>query len=204
MNSLSFETLALFRLFDKHSKDGRVILPLLVTVEKLLSHGFFDDLLTKKDSDFSKELAKRIRKEATKISDIKRLMSIVQVAINIFHSVDEEVKSTNLLFLMRILAHRFPRVRRYTAEQLYIKLIEDSSIISDSEDVDKAMDILSNTNWDRDLGPPSNIRQCRNEVAKLLGITLSEKDIIGPKPKAGVKKVDEFATYASLVGSAGF
>ena len=194
----------LIRIFDKYTKDGRVILPLLVSVDKVLSYGGFDGLLHKEDNNFAKDLGVRIRREASRCTDIKRLMAVVPVAINILHCSDNEVRKTMLLFLMRVLAHKYPRIRRHTAEQLYVKLIEDESVVSEAIDLEGATDLLSNTQWDRDLGPPGNIRVTRNKVAELLGVSLTEKDIAGPKMKKVVKNTDEFASYASLVQTAGF
>jgi len=195
---------ALIRLFDEYTKDGRVILPLLVTVEKLMSHGCFDGLLAKPGNDFAKELGLKIRIEASNCVDMKRLMAIVPVALNILHCVDIDTNSTTMLFLMRFLAHRYPRIRRHTAEQLYIKLIEDGTVVRAPIGFDDATELLSQTNWSQDLGPPGNIRELRNKVAELLGVHLSEKDRQGPALKKTVKATDEFASYASLVSSAGF
>jgi len=181
-----------------------VILPLLVTVEKLMSHGCFDGLLAKPGNDFAKELGLKIRIEASNCVDMKRLMAIVPVALNILHCVDIDTNSTTMLFLMRFLAHRYPRIRRHTAEQLYIKLIEDGTVVRAPIGFDDATELLSQTNWSQDLGPPGNIRELRNKVAELLGVHLSEKDRQGPALKKTVKATDEFASYASLVSSAGF
>jgi len=196
--------IALIRLFDEYSKDGRVILPLLVTVDKLMSHGCFDNLLAKADNDFAKELGLRVRREASNCVDMKRLMAIVPVALNVLHCVDLDTNSTTMLFLMRFLAHRYPRIRRHTAEQLYIKLIEDSTAVHAPIGLDEATELLSQTNWNNDLGPPGNVRELRNKVAELLGVALTEKDRQGPAVKQVVKATDEFASYASLVSTAGF
>ncbi len=194
---------ALIRLFDKHAKDGRVILPLLVSIDKLLSHGLLDTVLSNTSSDFSSQLSLRVRREASKCTDVKRLIAIVPVALSILDSNNSDIQSTILLFLMRLLSHRFPSVRRNVAEQMYIKLIEDDSVLPNAVDVEEATNLLSQTRWDRELGPPGNIREIRNQVADLLGVALSEKDRTGPALKKVVKVTDEFASYASLVSSAG-
>ncbi len=195
----------LIRLFDENTKDGRVILPLLVTIDKVLSYGCFDTLLCKKDNDFAKEIGLRVRREASRCNDMKRLMAIVPVALNILHCDKPDVQEIMLLFLMRFLVHKYPRIRRHTAEQLYVKLIEDESVIpGDISGIPEATDLLSQTQWDRDLGPPGNVRETRNKVASLLGITLTEKDLKGPSVKQVATKTDEFASYASLVQTAGF
>jgi len=193
----------LIKLFDKHTKDGRVILPLLVTVDKLLSHGLLDAILVSPTNDFSKDLSLRVRREASRCNDIKRLMAIVPVALSILHCEVAETQNTTLLFLMRLLAHKFPRVRRHTAEQLYIKLVEDESVVPNATNIEAGNDLLSQASWDRELGPPGNVRAYRNQVANFLGIELSEKDLSGPVMKKVVKVKDDFESYASLVSTAG-
>jgi hypothetical protein len=142
-------------------------------------------------------------------------MAIVPVALGVLHSTDKTlVHGTVLPFIMRLLAHGYPRVRRCVAEQLYVKLLEDDTIVPMSNqndnnnnvnaNVDKAITILSNVMWDRELGPPGNVRTSRNEIVDLLGIELSEKDRVGPPPKKVSRSVvDEFASYQSLVETAG-
>mmetsp|Transcript_5782 Transcript_5782/g.8605 ORF Transcript_5782/g.8605 Transcript_5782/m.8605 type:complete len:132 (-) Transcript_5782:93-488(-) len=130
-------------------------------------------------------------------------MAVVPVALGILHCNKSEIQNTILLFLMRLLAHKFPRIRRHTAEQIYIKLIEDESVVPNPVNVEEATDLLSQTRWDRELGPPGNTRETRNKVAELLRISLSEKDRFGPAKKKVVKVTDEFESYASLVQTAG-
>lgn len=194
-------------LFDEHTKDARVILPLLVTIDKVLSHGCLDCLLQDERTDFPKQLVMRLRKESSRCSDIKRLMATVPVALGMLHTNDKDlVHNTIFPFVMRLLAHRYPRIRRCTAEQLYVKLleVEEENIVPRSDAIQDVITILSEVIWDTDLGPPGNVRQSRNEVADLLGIQLSEKDRVGPATKSVTKKVeDEFASYKSLVETAG-
>jgi len=191
---------AFIRLFDEHTKDGRVILPLLVTLDKLLSHRSLDELLQEQRSDFSNQLVARIRKESSQCTDIKRVMAIIPVALGLLDASDIDlVHNTLLPFIMRLLVHRYPRIRRCTAEQLYVKLLEDSSVVPNTEHIDKVVSLLSEVAWDRE-----KVRQSRNQVADLLGIALTEKDRVGPAQKKVTKTaVDEFASYQSLVETAG-
>ena len=198
--------LVFLSLFDEHPKDSRVIVPLLVSLDKLLSHGCLNTLLEDKRSDFAKQLVTRIRKESFRCTDVKRLMCIVPVALGLLHVSDKDlVHNVIFPFVFRLLAHRYPRIRQYTAEQLYVKLIEDDTVVSKSDQTEEAMSILANVVWNRELGPPGNVRKSRNTVADLLGVNLSEKDRVGPAPKVvnKIKGTDEFASYQSLVESAG-
>jgi len=115
-----------------------------------------------------------------------------------------QVHGKVLTFLMRFLGHRYPRIRRVTAEQMYVKLLEDDSVVPNSENLEAATDLLSQVRWDQQLGKPENVRESRNQVADFLGAHLSDKDRAGPAlKKKAVTVVDEFESYASLVQSEG-
>lgn len=194
---------ALIRLFEQQLKNQRVILPLLVTFDKLISHGCLDTLIKSETSKFAEKLAICVRKEAQNCQDINRIMAIVPVTVGILDCSDRKVVESTLLFLMRLLVHKFPRVRRHVAEQLYIKLVEDCSFLPFKDNVDIVIDILAQVRWDRELCPPANIREERNKIADLLDIPLTERDKIGIGQKKDIKINDEFESYASLVQASG-
>jgi predicted signal transduction protein with EAL and GGDEF domain len=133
---------------------------------------------------------------------LKRLTAAVAVALNLLHSNRVDTKTSICIFLMKLLSHRFPKVRSHTAEQLYVKLIEDASVIPNPVDLAAAKTLLSETAWGKDLGAPYNVREKRNKVSEYLGITLSEKDLKeNVKTKSSTTEKDDFASYASLVNS---
>ena len=205
----TISTIALLELFQLHRKDGRVILPLLKSLDVLLSHGVFDSVMKDADINFSSNLIAQLRLECRGCRDVQRLVAAVSVALGLLLSDRTSVVKEDVLpFLMIMLAHRYPRVRRWTAEQLYVHLLEgDSTACSYQNDggIDRAMELLMEVSWDDDLDSPGNVRDSRNCVADFLGVSLTEKERNGIQKKA-IKKtaaVDEFASYASLVDAAG-
>ena len=208
-HSLFPHNLALLKLFELHRKDGRVILPLLKTLDVLLSHGVFDSLMKDFDIDFSSKLMAQLRMECRGCRDVQRLVAAVSVALGLLVSDQTRVVQEDVLpFLMIMLAHRYPRVRRWTAEQLYVHLLEGGCAVSGScngRGIDRVMELLMEVSWDDDLDSPGNVRDSRNCVADFLGIQLSEKERNGMQKKAIQKTgaIDEFASYASLVDAAG-
>ena len=105
---------------------------------------------------------------------------------------------------MRFLAHRYPRIRRHTAEQLYIKLVEDDcgNSFPYASNLDSAMNLLSDIQWELDSGPYGSVQASRNSVSDLLGIKLTDKERTEGIEKNSLKKVkahDEFESYASLI-----
>ena len=71
-----------------------------------------------------------------------------------------------------MLSHRFPRVRRLTAEHLYIRLLENPDIVGDAGDDVAAQDLLLNHPWDGELDD-ATVREMGNDVAMKLGLTLT-------------------------------
>ena len=208
-HSLFPRYLALLKLFELHRKDGRVILPLLKTLDVLLSHGVFDSLIKDSDIEFSSKVMAQLRMECRGCRDVQRLVAAVSVALGLLVSDQISVVKEDVLpFLMIMLAHRYPRVRRWTAEQLYVHLLEGDSTASggcNDGGIDRAMELLMEVSWDDDLDSPGNVRDSRNCVADFLGISLTEKERNGIQRKASKKTgaIDEFASYASLVDAAG-
>lgn len=105
---------------------------------------------------------------------------------------------------MGFLAHRYPRIRRHTAEQIYIKLVEDDGvkIFPNATNLESAMTLLSEVPWELDFGSLGSFRESRNHVSDLLGIKLTDKERKGPEKNStsGKEKIrDEFESYASLI-----
>lgn len=194
---------SLIRLFEEQQKNQRVILPLLVTLDKLISHGCLAELIHNNTGQFAEKLATCVRREAQNCQNINRIIALIPVTLGLLDCSDKKVVESLLLFLLRLLVHKFPRVRRHVAEQFYIKLVEDCSFLTFQDNCGSVIDMLAKVRWDRELGPPANIRQERNKIANLLEISLTERDRIGTEKKRELKVNDEFESYASLVHTTG-
>ena len=83
-------------LFQNHSKDNRVILPLLKTLDKLLSHGCFNSILlaeciSNKDNDkttLATSLVLAIKTETKYCTNVNKLMAIVNVLLSLLSLSD--------------------------------------------------------------------------------------------------------------------
>lgn len=105
---------------------------------------------------------------------------------------------------MELLGHSYPRVRRYTAEQLYVKLLEEySSFMEENEHHETVLNLLLEVAWDDDFDPPGCVRVHRNRVAELMNLDLSCSMKETRKPKHETNSSDEFDSYKSLVKDAG-
>jgi len=102
---------------------------------------------------------------------------------------------------MGFLAHRYPRIRRHTADQLYIKLVEGDSVNSfpHAKNLESAMVLLSEIPWEIDS---ASLQETINRIGDMLGIQLMEIERKGTTEtfhKGRQSRGDEFESYASLV-----
>jgi len=74
-----------------------------------------------------------------------------------------------ITFICTMLMHPFPRVRRITAENLYVRLLETP----DLDGKNPALDLLLTNPWDSDQSP-KNIHKMASEVASTLGVEILE------------------------------
>ncbi len=224
-------------LFQQYRRNGRVLLPLLSTLDKLLTHGYLDELLSVKSGSFVNKLLACLAREAKGCCDVKRLLAIVGVALALLQPHLETVSIVSLAhtsiaiillpkckklnqlllcsphkmkrdvlpFIMTMLLNPYPRVRRFTAEQLYIKLAEDGDMLFDKcEGVEEANQLLLSIAWNNEHDPCGQFSDARNRIADLLKISLTEEERnvkIGQRNKSPTVKKDEFESYSSLVNN---
>ena len=195
--------LSLLRLFREHHRKGRVILPLLKTLEKLFNRGLMDALLTLTDMKFASSLLGCIRAETRGCGDIHRLLSAVGVALGLLSQLNEMGQNCDILmFVMEMLDHEFPRVRKYAADNLYVRLLEEPSVLPKQDNIDDVFDLLLMGQWQSDTVGENNINCLCVKVAKLMGVEFTPPLTRGVEAKrvAGPPK-DDFASYASLVNA---
>lgn len=84
-------------MFRQYEKNGRVLLPLLSTLDKLLSHEYIDELLCAKSGAFRSNLMACLAKEARGCSDIKRLLAMVGVSLALLQPNHETMSIVRLV-----------------------------------------------------------------------------------------------------------
>lgn len=185
------------KIFNDHKKDERVIIPLFKLLETLFSSGCFDiyneDEI--KSNKFPLELLQLLKDEVKGCGEIRKLLTSINVFCCLVQFVGD-VRRKTLQQLSMFLCHKYPRVRKATAEQLYTTfLIYDDVLPHDNKDAitNKLMEIA----WDGSLDV---VREHRNELCEWLNI---------PKPKlkktskkitsSQTPQVDELDSYKDLV-----
>lgn len=67
--------------------------------------------------------------------------------------------------LLSLLAHRYPKVRRITADELYIRVMTDEFLVP-SDSFDEILTLLSTTKWDHEI--TDDAKSNRDQLFKLL------------------------------------
>ncbi|CAB9529076.1 Tubulin-specific chaperone D [Seminavis robusta] len=196
----------LLDLFHTHSRDGRVTLPLLKTIETLLSHQCLDELLKDvEECGFKKSLLRHISNEAKNCRDIHRHFACIDVALGLVGPPSDGVVEDALAFVCAQLVHSFPRVRRYAAEQLYVCLLEHPEYWVGSGDDESSMeDLLLEFAWDDSNRKATHCREMAQKVSNAIGVPLVLPDQPSLKDATNKKQPrqrDDFASYAALVGA---
>lgn len=86
----------LLDLFKAHSRDGRVILPLLKSVDILLTHQCLEDLVLNDTNGFKSSLVVGIGREAKNCNDVHRHFACIDVAIGLVRSTSIEQNVSRL------------------------------------------------------------------------------------------------------------
>jgi hypothetical protein len=192
---------AFLDVLNENRRKGRVVLPLLKTMEKLFNRGLLDDLLSKRGLQFAPRLLGCLQVETKGCSDIYRLLSAVGVALGLLSQLnDNSVNRDVLKFMLEMLAHEFPRVRKHTADNLYVRLLEDPSVLPKQDNEGSILDMLLQGQWQSDLLGQHHIDQLSTKLAELMGFeftpTWSRSEKQSPAPSK-----DDFASYASLINA---
>jgi hypothetical protein len=155
----------LLGLLKRYRGSGRLMLPTLKTINMLLTHQLFDELIQSPGSNNMTCCQELLQEEEAGCNDVHRLFAIVDVSVSLLCASPTEVsaKQNALAFLCRTLAHKYPRVRSHTAQQFYLYLLESSE-----ETEEHVLDIVLNTPWASEdvIDQKKKIR----ELADLLGV----------------------------------
>ncbi|KAF0701134.1 Aste57867_8357 [Aphanomyces stellatus] len=186
-------------LFQTHAKDDRVIIPLMKTIAYCLEERTFD-FLHKDGPIFGNALYDAVSSEISKTSDLHKISAGLAVLVGLLPS-EASVEKRTFRGICVCLGHRFPKVRKMTAEKLYTRLILQDDLVEESK-YDEVLSTLSETAWDADM---VHARLKRNQLIELLGLEKIEKRA----PTGGPMKVAKDSSegensYKSLVKEMGY
>jgi tubulin-specific chaperone D len=195
--------------FQDFRSDDRVIIPLLKALDVFLSHSVFRDALPGEEHGlWLQSLHLKIQAEIQGCRDIKKILLCVVLLVHLLSDGDTFKPGPPLSTIMVLLGHRFPRVRKAAAEQLYIKLVECDAPEALSETYDDILEKLSTSIWDADnLG---GVRGERDALCALFGLAPPERvkdtgrDSVQNKGGKENRRGETLETYAALVKDAGY
>lgn len=115
-------------------KDDRVTVPLMKTIEMLLTSDYLPELHLSGDLAALHSL---VVKECSKSKNIVKLLASIGVFSGMLTFQDHEVRVKALRSLLFLLYHNFPKIRKSAAEKLYTSLltIEDYQHIVETEEL---------------------------------------------------------------------
>lgn len=228
-------------LWSRNVQSSRLALPLLTTAELLLNRTDLAVEMQPATSVFSSKILQLTLTEISGCKDVPRLhaaagtlcalAAAASASSSSSGSSDDgknenlRVQSEALAGALGLLGNRYPKVRRYTAEQLYTTLlawdVEENEEENDAQrsddgagggvvDVDAALELLSETAWD---GSADIVRPARIAMYTCLGMrppAPSSASSLGRNSTAALNgdsgaegsiklREDENASYATLI-----
>ncbi|KAK3429957.1 hypothetical protein EUGRSUZ_E01450 [Eucalyptus grandis] len=188
---------------EQYRKCDRVITPTLKTIEILFSKRILLNMEAH-TSTFCNGLLDSLAIELKGSKDFTKLYSGIAI-LGFIASVSEPANSRAFSHLLIFLGHRYPKIRKASAEQIYLVLLQGGDLVSEDK-MEKALEIISETCWEGDLETAKQQRLQLFEIAGLeMAINLKTKTALSKNE--GRKKptsTDENASYSSLVESSGF
>ncbi|KAL5728185.1 hypothetical protein ACHQM5_001298 [Ranunculus cassubicifolius] len=183
-------------ILEQYKKCDRVIVPTFKTIEILLSNQILLE-----GSEFCGGVLDSLSSELKGSKDFTKLYTGISI-LGYISSITNEIHSRAFAQLVAFLGHRYPKIRKACADQVYLVLLQNESVV-DSEKIDKAMEIISETSWEGDV---EEVKSQRSEFYELAGL---EMGVVGRNTGLGRRIArkgagDENASYSSLVDSSGF
>lgn len=188
---------------EQYKRCDRVIVPTLKTIEILLGRKVFLNMETH-TAKFFVSILDSLREELRGTKDFPKLNAGIAI-LGYIASIQEPINSKAFSHLLTLLGHRFPMIRKAVAEQVYLVLLQNNTIVEEDK-LENALELVSETCWEGDI---EDVRQKRLRLFELAG--LSTSTLIKPGSAASNKVIrnqraisDENASYSSLVESSGF
>jgi tubulin-specific chaperone D len=161
--------------WSKHFKTKRMATPLLTATEVVLSRSELRDLCkeSRARDGFAAQLLRFVTGEIQGCTDVFRLHAAAGALCQLAGASCGDIQRESLSAIVTLFGNRFPKVRRYAAEQLYTALLAWDDGEDDVDvDVEGAMDVLTETPWD---GDASVVRPARRRLGECLKVSLPEE-----------------------------
>ncbi|XP_074263177.1 tubulin-folding cofactor D [Silene latifolia] len=190
-------------ILQQHKKCDRVITPTLKTIEILFSNKVFLNMEAQ-TAVFCAEVLDSIKTELRGSKDFSKLYSGIAL-LGYIASIDDPISMQAFAHLLFFLGHRYPKIRKASAEQVYLTLLQNELLVAESN-MEKALEIISETCWEGDIEEAKHQRLQLYDLAGLDPGPLrkSSSGISNREGERNKSVTDENAQYSSLVESSGF
>jgi len=139
LRDLGYLSNAVINIFNRHLRNSRVTVPLMKCISSLLRSGVFDFLhcnsnnvvsgeYCDKSASFGDNLLRCVSSELNNCGDLVKMRSGIDIYLLLL-LFEDPVRPSALKSLILLLGHRYPKVRKYTAELLYVQFISDACAV---------------------------------------------------------------------------
>ncbi|KAF9953260.1 hypothetical protein BGZ70_000310 [Mortierella alpina] len=146
---------------EKYEGQDRVIVPLLEVLDMLFESGSM--LMMEGEYDFA-PMVRFVRRQTFKCKDVRKMSASIRTLCGLC-SLGGKIKNAILLELLRLLLHPFPKIRRTTADSMYLML--NATADEPTPDSEKVGEILVNSDWNQSV---AQLAPLRDQLYPLLGL----------------------------------
>lgn len=180
----------------------RVIVPTLKTIESLFSKRIFLNMEVHTPI-FCAGVLDSLAVELKATKDFSKLYAGIAI-LGYIASVSDPISTRAFSYLLNFLGHRFPKIRKASAEQVYLVLLQNGNILEEDK-TEKALEIIGETCWEGDMNVVKHQRlELYNLAGVGVGVLNNTSKITNDDGEKWPTATDEHASYSSLVGSCGF
>ncbi|KAL6129252.1 hypothetical protein ACLB2K_072605 [Fragaria x ananassa] len=184
-----------------YRKCDRIIVPALKTIEILFSKKIFL-IMEIQTVVFCAGALDSLEVELKGSKDFSKLYAGIAI-LGYIASLSDSINSRAFSQLLRFLGHRYPKIRKASADQVYLVLLQNGGLVAENK-IDKALEIISETCWEGDTEAAKLERFELYDMAGLDTDLIRKTSNRVPTGNRNATVTDENASYSSLVDSSGF
>ncbi|KAF9579800.1 hypothetical protein BGW38_003795 [Lunasporangiospora selenospora] len=151
----------IMKVIARYEGQDRVIVPLLEVMDMLLESGTL--LLLEDKFDFP-PMVRFVQRQTIRCKDARKLSACVRVFCGLC-GLGGKIKKAILLELLRLLLHSYPKIRRATADSMYMMLSSSADVDESSLESQQVDEILTSTDWNL---PVAKLTPIRDQLYPLL------------------------------------
>ncbi|WOL10087.1 tubulin-folding cofactor D isoform X1 [Canna indica] len=190
-------------ILQQYQKCDRVITPTLKTIEVLFSKKVLLNM-EGHSQEFCSGVLQSLSVELKASKDFAKLLAALSI-LGYIASLAEPINSQAFSQLLFFLGHRYPKIRKAAADQVYLVLLQNENLIPEDK-TEKALELVTEICWEASL---EEARNGRSQIYEITGLNSSSNQTTSKKESSKreetkTKVTDENESYSSLVGFSGF